>query len=131
MFDFKTRVLVVDDMLTMRKLVSKICRELGFTDIVEASDGAKAWELVSDSASTIGLVISDWNMPNSTGLDLLKRIRGSQKHAKLPFIMVTAEAEIQQISEALQSGVTDYVVKPFTADVLKQKLENAHKKVSK
>lgn len=128
MFDLKTKVLIVDDMLTMRKLVSKICREIGFSNLVEAPDGAKAWEMIADPASDIGLVISDWNMPNTSGLDLLKRVRGNQRVAKLPFVMVTAEAEAHQITDAIYAGVSDYVIKPFTADILKQKLENAHKK---
>lgn len=128
MFDPKTKVLVVDDMMTMRKLVVKICKELGFTDISEASDGSKAWEAISAASPPFGLVISDWNMPNTTGLDLLKRVRADARFAKLPFIMVTAEAEKHQIMGALQAGVSNYVIKPFTADSLKEKLEQAHKK---
>src|SRR4051812_11766044 len=128
MFDPKTRVLVVDDMLTMRKLVSKVCKELGFTDITEAGDGAKGWESISNSTPPIGLVISDWNMPNSTGLDLLKRVRSDSRFKGLPFVLVTAEAEQHQIVEAIKAGVDSYVVKPFTADGLKEKLEAVHKK---
>ena len=128
MFDPKTRVLVIDDMLTMRKLVMKICRELGFTDLTEASDGVKGWEAISNASPPFGLVISDWNMPNCTGLDLLKRVRGDQRFAKLPFVMVTAEAEQHQIVDAVKSGVSNYVIKPFTAEILKEKLEVAHKK---
>ncbi len=130
MFDLKTKVLVVDDMMTMRKLVSKVCKDIGFTDLVEAADGALAWQAISSANPPVGLIISDWNMPNSTGLDLLKRVRGDQKTKSIPFIMVTAEAEKHQIVEALQAGVTNYVIKPFTADGLKEKLEQAHKKVS-
>lgn len=129
MFDPKTRVLVVDDMLTMRKLVGKVLKELGFTDITEANDGADGWKKISDSSPLIGLVISDWNMPNSTGLDLLKRVRGDTRFTKLPFLMVTAEAEQHQIVEAIKSGVSNYVVKPFTAQALKDKLEAVHKKM--
>lgn len=130
MFDSKTKVLVVDDMMTMRKLVVKICKELGFTDIVEAADGQIAWQTLATATPPFGLVISDWNMPNCTGLDLLKRVRGDAKFSKLPFIMVTAEAEKHQIVEALQAGVSGYVIKPFTADNLKEKLEAAYKKHS-
>src|SRR6478736_2362286 len=101
MFDVKTRVLVVDDMLTMRKLVSKVCKDIGFTDITEAADGAKAWEAIKSANPPIGLVISDWNMPNCTGLDLLKRVRGDSRLKRLPFILVTAESEKAQIVEAL------------------------------
>ena len=130
MFDLKTRVLVVDDMVTMRKLVMKICKELGFTHVSEAGSVAEAWEAINSAAPSYGLVVSDWNMPNATGLDLLKRVRADSRHGKLPFVMVTAEAEKHQIVEAIQSGVTGYVVKPFTADVLKEKLEAAHKKAA-
>lgn len=126
MFDVKTKVLVVDDMLTMRKIVTKILRDLGFTDISEAYDGADAW----DKAQTgnFGLIISDWNMPNCTGLEFLKKVRADDKLAKTPFLLVTAEAEGHQVAEAIRSGVDQYVVKPFSQDGLKVKLESAHKK---
>jgi two-component system chemotaxis response regulator CheY len=130
MFDPTTRVLVVDDMMTMRKLVSKVLRELAFTDITEANDGAKGWEAIANANPPIGLVISDWNMPNTSGLDLLKRVRGEARFAKLPFIMVTAEAEQHQLIEAIKAGVSSYVVKPFTAETLKSKLEAVHQKFS-
>jgi two-component system chemotaxis response regulator CheY len=130
MFDLNTHVLVVDDMLTMRKLVSKILKELGFTQITEAPNGADAWNILSTGTSPIGLVISDWNMPNMTGLDLLKKVRGDAKTAKLPFVMVTAEAEKHQIMAAIEAGVTNYVIKPFSAQQLQEKLAAAHKKVS-
>lgn len=126
MFDPKTKVLVVDDMLTMRKIVTKILRELGFTDIVEAADGLEAWEKTKDGS--IGLIISDWNMPNCTGLDFLKRVRADQKLGKTPFLLVTAEAEGHQVAEAIKSGVDQYVVKPFSKEGLKAKLELAYKK---
>lgn len=130
MFSPQTKVLVVDDMMTMRKLVSKVCKELGFTDITEASDGAKAWELVSSAQPPFGLIISDWNMPNSTGIDLLKRIRVDSRVSKTPFILVTAEAEQHQVMEALKAGVDQYVTKPFDKDILKAKLEMVQKKYS-
>lgn len=130
MFDLKTRILVVDDMMTMRKLVVKICKEIGFTDITEAADGALGWAAISSAKSPIGLVISDWNMPNSSGLDLLKRVRADSKLIKLPFVMVTAEAEQHQIVEAVKAGVTSYVIKPFSAAGLKEKLEQVHKSLS-
>lgn len=130
MFDLKTKVLIVDDMMTMRKLVTKICKEIGFTDLAEAADGAKAWEAISNASPSFGLVISDWNMPNTSGLDLLKRVRADKRFANLPFVMVTAEAEKHQIVGAVQAGVSNYVIKPFTADSLREKLEAAHKKFS-
>ncbi len=128
MFDPKTRVLVVDDMSTMRKIVIKILKDLGFTDFTEAADGTLAWEAINNAPAPIGLIISDWNMPNCTGLDLLKRVRMDQKHKKLPFILVTAEAETSQVAEALKAGVDQYVVKPFTKEALQSKLESVHKK---
>lgn len=128
MFDLKTRVLIVDDMSTMRKIVMKVCKELGFTDLQEAADGAQAFEVITNSNPPIGLIISDWNMPNCTGLDLLKRVRGDSRFKKLPFILVTAEAEQHQILEAVKAGVDQYVVKPFNQETLKVKLELAHKK---
>lgn len=128
MFDPKTKVLVVDDMLTMRKIVTKILRELGFTDIAEAQDGQEAWEKSKDGS--FGLIVSDWNMPNCTGLEFLKRVRADQKLKSTPFILVTAEAEGHQVAEAIRSGVDQYVVKPFSKDSLKAKLESAYKKCS-
>lgn len=130
MFDPSTRILVVDDMMTMRKLVSKVCRDIGFTNITEAADGALGWEAVNSANPPIGLVISDWNMPNCTGLDLLKRIRSDSRHKALPFVMVTAESEKHQLIEAMKAGVSSYVIKPFTADGLKERLEEVHKKLS-
>lgn len=127
MFDPTTRILVVDDMMTMRKLVTKVCKELGFSDLTEAPDGIKAWELIT--AGSFGLIISDWNMPNCTGLDLLKRVRSDSRYKGIPFLMVTAEAEKHQIVEAVQAGVSSYIVKPFTGDTLKQRLEEIHKKL--
>lgn len=129
MFDLKTRILIVDDMMTMRKLVAKACKDIGFTDITDAADGALAWTAVCEAKPPIGLIISDWNMPNSTGLDLLKRVRSDSRFSQTPFIMVTAEAEAHQITEALKSGVSNYIVKPFTPATLKEKLELVHKKL--
>ena len=128
MFSPSTKILIVDDMMTMRKLIGKICKELGFSDLSEAVDGAKAWETIAAANPPFGLIISDWNMPNSTGLDLLKRIRADSRFGKTPFLMVTAEAEAHQVSEAVKSGVDNYVVKPFDKDTLKNKLEAIHKK---
>lgn len=130
MFSPDTHVLVVDDMMTMRKLVTKTCKELGFTKITDAADGALAWAAIQQADPPIGLIISDWNMPNTSGLDLLKRVRADSRFGKIPFIMVTAEAEQHQIMEAVKSGVSNYVIKPFTAEVLKEKLEAVHKKIS-
>lgn len=130
MFDLKTRVLVIDDMSTMRKIVMKACREIGFTDITEAQDGAYGWQAISTANPPIGIVVSDWNMPNCTGIELLKRVRGDKRFAQLPFILVTAEAEQKQIVEAIQAGVSSYIVKPFAPSALLEKLEAVHKKIA-
>ena len=130
MFSLKTKVLVVDDMLTMRKIVSKVLRELGFTDITEASDGLDAWQKVNSAPEPFGLIISDWNMPNMTGLEFLKQIRASEKFQKTPFLLLTAEADKDQVAEAIKSGVDQYVIKPFSQDNLKTKLQMAYKRVS-
>jgi two-component system chemotaxis response regulator CheY len=131
MFDSSTRILIVDDMMTMRKLVGKVCKELGFVNIVEASDGIQAWEQIQSASPPIGLIISDWNMPNCSGLDLVKRLRADSRFGKTPFLMVTAESEQQQVVEALKAGVDNYVVKPFSAATLTEKLTAIHKKIAK
>ena len=128
MFDLKTRVLVVDDMMTMRKIVSKILKEIGFTDITEAGDGAQAWTALTSAEKPIGLIISDWNMPNLSGLEFLKKVRAEQQYKKVPFLLVTAEAEQHQVAEAVRAGVDQYVVKPFNHESLRAKMEMVHKK---
>lgn len=130
MFDPKTRIMVLDDMMTMRKIVSKTLRDLGFTDLTEGADGALGWGILEQANPPIQLIISDWNMPNCSGLELLKKVRADQRFAKIPFVMLTAEAEAHQVKEALVAGVTNYVIKPFTPEMLKEKLELTHKKVS-
>jgi two-component system chemotaxis response regulator CheY len=129
MFNPKTKILIVDDMLTMRKIISKILRELGYSDITEACNGKEAWEKAQEG--NFGLIISDWNMPVCTGIEFLKLVRADARTSKTPFLLVTAEAEQHQIIEAIKSGVDQYVVKPFSRDGLKTKLELAHKKCSK
>lgn len=131
MFDPKTRILIVDDMLTMRKIVGKVCKELGYSSITEACDGNQAWETLSTATLPFGLVISDWNMPNCTGLDFLKKVRSDERFKSLPFLMVTAEAEAHQVADAIKSGVDNYVVKPFSKEMLKTKLESVYKKYNK
>jgi two-component system, chemotaxis family, chemotaxis protein CheY len=128
MFRNDIKILVVDDMLTMRKVVSKILRDLGYSDITQAVDGNDAWEKAKDGS--FGLIISDWNMPKCTGVEFLKKIREDATTAKTPFLLVTAEAEQHQIVEAIKSGVDQYVVKPFTTDGLKAKLMSVYVKYS-
>ncbi len=129
MFDPKTRILIADDMMTMRKIVGKACKEIGFTDLTEAVDGTDAWQKVTEASPSFGLIISDWNMPNASGLDLLKRVRSDSRFGKTPFVLVTAESEQSQIVEAAKAGVSNYLIKPFTAASLREKLEQVHQKL--
>lgn len=128
MFPPSTKVLILDDMMTMRKIVTRTLKEMGFVDILEAADGNQGWELLSTLNPPVQLIISDWNMPNCTGLDLLKKVRGDARYQKVPFILLTAESESHQVAQALQLGVSGYIIKPFTADSIRQKLEQIHKK---
>jgi two-component system, chemotaxis family, chemotaxis protein CheY len=129
MFPPETRILIVDDMMTMRKLMAKSLKDLGYSQFVEAPDGQKAWEILNDVTQTVQLVVSDWNMPNCSGLDLLKRVRKDSRLAKLPFILVTAESEQSQVIEAVKAGVNGYVVKPFTTDAIKARFTDVHSKL--
>jgi len=115
------RFLVVDDFSTMRRIVKNLLEGLGFTHIAEADDGSTALPMLL--TGKFDFVITDWNMPKMPGLDLLKAIRADATLKHLPVLMVTAEAKREQIVEAVQAGVSGYVVKPFTAEILKQKLE--------
>jgi two-component system chemotaxis response regulator CheY len=115
------KYLVVDDFSTMRRIVKNLLQELGYQNIQEADDGKTAWPMLQ--AGNFDFVITDWNMPLMPGLDLLKAIRADEKLKSLPVLMVTAEAKREQIVEAVQAGVSGYVVKPFTAEILKQKLD--------
>ena len=120
-YDTNMRVLVVDDFSTMRRIVKNILRQLGFNNVVEADDGTSAWEVLNKDR--IDFIISDWNMPQMTGIDLLRKVRASEQFGHLPFLMVTAEAQQENIIEAAQARVSNYIVKPFTADTLKQKID--------
>jgi two-component system chemotaxis response regulator CheY len=128
MFANSTGILVVDDMKTMRKIVSKSLRSMGFKKITEAEDGQKAWVLLNDPPFPIELVISDWNMPNSSGLDFLKRVRADDRFKNLPFMLLTAENEAEQVKEAAIAGVSNYMVKPFTPATLGEKLKAVYAK---
>ena len=116
-----TRFLVVDDFSTMRRIVRNLLKELGFTNVQEAEDGVEA--LLKLRADEFDFVVSDWNMPNMTGIELLRNIRADAKLKHLPVLMVTAEAKKENIIEAAQAGASGYVVKPFTAATLDEKLK--------
>jgi len=118
--DKKMRILVVDDFQTMRRIIINLLRQLGFTNVVEAADGRLALEKVKDDS--IDLIVSDWNMPNMTGLEFLKAVRASEEYKEIPFIMVTAEGKKENVIAAVQAGVSNYIVKPFNAATLKEKL---------
>lgn len=120
-YDTGMRVLVVDDFATMRRIVKNILRQLGFTNVTEADDGTTAWDVLN--SEKIDFVVSDWNMPQMTGIDLLRKVRASEELADTPFLMVTAEACQENIIEAVQAKVSNYIVKPFTAETLKQKID--------
>ena len=125
MFAKDTRVLVVDDMMTMRKLVMKALKDLGFEDFTEAQNGAQAWDVFSKSPKPIQLIISDFNMPVASGLDFLKRVREDDKYDKVPFILLTAESEVSVVTEAISLGASGYIVKPFTVADLSNQLSKA------
>lgn len=120
-FDPNMRVLVVDDFSTMRRIIKNILRQLGFNNIVEADDGTTAWDVLNKDK--IDFIISDWNMPQMTGIDLLRKVRASDEFGDLPFLMVTAEAQQENIIEAVTAKVSNYIVKPFTPETLKQKID--------
>ena len=117
----KLKFLVVDDFSTMRRIVKNLLQELGYANIEEADDGATALPMLQ--AGDFDFLITDWNMPGMPGLDLIKAVRGDAKLAKMPVLMLTAEAKREQIIEAAQAGVNGYVIKPFTAETLKEKLD--------
>jgi len=114
-------ILVVDDYKTMIRIIRNFLKQIGFENVDEASDGTEAIEKIRSNG--YGLVISDWNMEPMTGLDLLKEVRADQTHAKTPFIMVTAESKADNVIAAKQAGVDNYIVKPFSAAVLKSKIQ--------
>jgi two-component system chemotaxis response regulator CheY len=129
MLDYKAKILVVDDFLTMRRIVRNLLKQLGYENIAEAEDGDQAY--VKLKSGGYGFVVSDWNMPNLDGLGLIKKVRSDPELKELPFLMVTAEAEKEKVIEAIRAGVSNYVVKPFTAEILKEKIEKIFAKAGK
>jgi two-component system chemotaxis response regulator CheY len=129
MVEKNIKILVVDDFATMRKVVRNLLKQVGYEEIIEAEDGVMALKALK--SQKIDFIISDWNMPNMTGYELLKAVRDDAELAKTPFLMVTAEALQDNVVAAVKAGVSDYIVKPFTAEVLNEKIikitENLHK----
>ncbi|MFC6439383.1 chemotaxis response regulator CheY [Bowmanella sp. JS7-9] len=119
--DKNMKILVVDDFSTMRRIIKNLLKDLGFANVQEADDGSTALPMLQQGG--FDFVITDWNMPGMQGIDLLRAIRADDRLKHLPVLMVTAEAKKEQIVAAAQAGVNGYVVKPFTAATLKEKLE--------
>lgn len=126
--DRDMKILVVDDFSTMRRIVKNLLKELGFSNFDEADDGATAWPMVQ--TGKYDFIVSDWNMPIMTGLQLLKNVRADEKLKDTPFLLITAEAKRSQILEAAQAGVDGYIVKPFTAATLNEKIEKIFERVA-
>lgn len=122
------KILIVDDFSTMRRIIKNLLRDLGFTNTQEADDGNTALPMLK--GTDFDFLITDWNMPGMTGIELLKAVRADDKLKSLPVLMVTAEAKREQIIEAAQAGVNGYVVKPFTAQALKEKIEKIFERVA-
>ncbi len=129
MVDKNIKILVVDDFPTMRRIIRNLLKELEFVNVDEAEDGAIGLEKLK--GGNYGFVVSDWNMPNMDGLAMLQAIRADPTMAKLPVLMVTAEAKKENIVAAAQSGANGYVVKPFTAITLEEKITKIFEKIAK
>ncbi len=126
--DYKMKILVVDDFSTMRRIVKNVLKQLGFENIEEAEDGVQA--LAKLKTGGFGFVVTDWNMPNMDGLDFFKAARAEPATKEIPFLMVTAEAEKDKVITAIQAGVNNYIVKPFTAEVFKEKMDRIFEKLA-
>ena len=123
--DKNIKILVVDDFATMRKIIKNLLKQAGYNNIVEAEDGAEALKVLKSEKADF--IISDWNMPNMNGLEFLKAVRADSEFSGLPFLMVTAEGLKENVVLAIKAGVSGYIVKPFTADVLSEKIEKTVK----
>ena len=123
--DPSMKIMVVDDMSTMRRIVKNLLKQLGYANVDEAENGQEA--LIKLRADKFGFVVSDWNMPVMSGIELLRAIRADECLKAIPVLMVTAEAQKENIIEAVQAGVSNYVVKPFTAETLQEKMAKIFK----
>lgn len=121
MADKNMRILVVDDFSTMRRIIKNLLKELGFTNVDEADDGTTALSKLKGGG--FQFVVTDWNMPNMSGIELLRAIRADEELKHIPVLMVTAEAQKDNIVEAVKAGVSNYIVKPFTATALKERID--------
>ncbi|MFA5182574.1 MAG: response regulator [Syntrophales bacterium] len=127
--DKNIKILVVDDFATMRKVIRNILKQVQYENIVEAEDGVVALNILK--SQKIDFVISDWNMPNMTGYDLLKAVRADPEIGKTPFLMITAESLQENVVAAVKAGVSNYIVKPFTAETLNEKITKIMEKEAK
>jgi two-component system, chemotaxis family, chemotaxis protein CheY len=125
--DKQLKILVVDDFATMRKVIRNLLKQIGYENIVEAEDGINAMKVLK--SQKVDLIVSDWNMPNMTGLELLKAVRGDDELKPIPFLMVTAEALQENVIAAIKAGVNNYIVKPFTAEMLNEKIKKILEKI--
>jgi len=133
MFPPKTNILIVDDMEPMRRAVRGVLRELGYQNVVEASNVSHAMQVLESGVLVgreIELILSDWMMPGKTGLDFLRFVRATEPYAKLPFVLITSESQHHQIIEAIQAGVSSYVVKPITIGQVESKLKAVWNKLN-
>ena len=121
------KILIVDDFSTMRRIIKNLLRDLGFNNTQEADDGQTAWPMLQ--SGNFDFLVTDWNMPVMTGIELLKKVRADANLATLPVLLVTAEAKKEQIVEAAQAGVNGYVVKPFTAITLREKIDKIFERI--
>ena len=117
------KLLVVDDSSTMRRIIKNTLQRLGFEDVLEAEHGVEAWQIM-ERTPDISVLITDWNMPEMNGLDLVRKVRADGRYDSMPIIMVTTEGGKAEVITALKAGVNNYIVKPFTPQVLKEKLED-------
>jgi two-component system chemotaxis response regulator CheY len=126
-YDFSMKILVVDDFSTMRRIIKNISKQIGFENVEEAEEGSQAFEKLKQGG--YGFIITDWNMPVMDGMALMKKVRSDPDLKDLPILMVTAESEKEKVVEAIQAGVNNYIVKPFTAEVLKEKMDKIFEKL--
>ena len=130
MFSKETKFLIVDDMLTARKFITKNLRELGYTEFIEARNGEVAWQILSKDDAEIDFIISDYDMPVMSGFELLKKVRASEKLKETIFLMITAVGQENKMMEVLDAGVNNYLIKPFDKEVLAEKLESTWESIN-
>lgn len=134
MFPLHIKILIADDMPSVRDLVLRELRNMGYSYVISAKDGIEAWNILKaefDKGAPVDLVISDWNMPFLQGIELLKKVRSTPEMAEMPFVLLTAESEKEQVTEAVIMGVSQYILKPFSSKNFQDKLKSAWQKHQK